>query len=334
MKTATEQFVQIGNAEQYCAFRPMADLPSFDAQLLQDHSVDAHWAIIDAGRVTARCSLWWKNAPAHPEHRIGLVGHYAAATDESAAALLEFVCQQLAETGCTLAVGPMDGNTWRDYRFVTETGGEPRFFLEPHNRPDGPAQFVRQGFGDFAHYFSALVTDLKLTSPRLERVQKRMAKRGIRIRSIRNDTFQSDLQKIYTVAQTAFREHTLYDEMGESEFLRQYESLRGVVPFDLVLLAEQKGRAVGFGFAVPDLLQARRGETVDTVVIKTLGVLPDREFAGLGQQLLEQIQHRAFALGYRRAIHALVRETGHLQKISRRYAVPFRRYSLFAKGLC
>jgi GNAT superfamily N-acetyltransferase len=282
----------------------------------------------------ARCSLWWQNTPRHPQHRVGLIGHYAAATDQAAGALLEFACQQLAEKGCTLAVGPMDGNTWRDYRFVTEEGNEPRFFLEPHNPPEWPAQFIRYGFKEFARYFSALADDLTLTSSRVDRVQQWRAKQDVCIRPLCEDHFDADLRQIHAVAQTAFRDHILYQEMGQADFVQQYESLRSIVPFDLVLLAEQKGRAVGFGFAVPDLLQAERGERVDTVVIKTLGVLPDREFAGLGQLLLEQLQQRAATHGFRRAIHALVREAGHLQRISRRYAVPFRRYTLFAKGLC
>jgi GNAT superfamily N-acetyltransferase len=227
----------------------------------------------------------------------------------------------------------MNGNTWRDYRFVTEAGNEPRFILEPHNPPQWPAQFVNHGFQEHARYFSALSEDLTRTTQRVRRVQQRMAKQNIRLRPLSTDSFESDLRQIHAVAQIAFRNHILYQQMNESEFLQQYQALRSIVPFDLVLIAEQHGKAVGFGFAMPDRLQAARGETIDTVIIKTLGVLPGREFAGLGQVLLEQLQQRGSQLGYRRAIHALVGETGPLQKISQRYAVPFRQYTLFSKEL-
>jgi len=333
MNSVTERFVQIRSAHQCLALVPTEGLPPFNAQLLQRHRPDAHWAVVDAGHVTARCSLWWQSTPHWPPHRVGLIGHYAASSDDTASDLLELACQQLAENDCTLAVGPMDGNTWRDYRFVTESGNEPGFFLEPHNPPEWPAQFHRHGFREFARYFSAVADDLTRTSPRMDRVRMRMTKQGVRIRSVSEDHFDEDLRQIHAVAQTVFRDHVLYQAMGEAEFVQQYETLRSNVPFDLVLLAEQNGRMVGFGFATPDMLQAERGETVDTVLIKTLGVLPDREFAGLGQLLLEQLQQRAATLGFRRAIHALVRETGNLQKISQRYAVPFRRYTLFAKEL-
>lgn len=333
MNTATEQFVRIRSVGQCLTLVPIDGLPPFNAQVLQHHRPDAHWAFVDAEHVKARCSLWWQSTPPCPGQRVGLIGHYAAATDDAASALLKFACQQLAGKGCTLAIGPMDGNTWRDYRFVTEAGNEPGFFLEPHNPPEWPSQFTRHGFKEFARYFSALAEDLTLTSMRLNRVRTRMANQGVSIRSFSKDHFDADLRQIHAVAQTVFRDHILYQVMGEVEFVDQYETLLSIVPFDLVLLAEQKGRVVGFGFATPNMLQAERGEPVDTVIIKTLGVLPDREFAGLGQLLLERLQQRAATLGFRRAIHALVRETGHLQKISQRYAMPFRRYSLFAKEL-
>ena len=123
MKTATGRCVNITTAEQYLAAAPSARLAPFDAQLLQRHHPDEHWVVVDAQLVTARCSLWWRDTPAHPQHQIGLIGHYASATDEAAADVLELACRQLAEAGCTLAVGPMDGSTWRDCRspLTTET---------------------------------------------------------------------------------------------------------------------------------------------------------------------------------------------------------------------
>jgi hypothetical protein len=84
---------------------------------------------------------------------------------------------------------------------------------------------------------------------------------------------------------------------------------------------------------VPDLLQAKRGENIDTVIVKTLGVLPRREYAGLGHLLLSRTGSTARELGYTRLIHALVNDVGHLRKMSSESARPIRRYTLFAKEL-
>src|SRR5437879_8767074 len=94
--------------------------PGFDIlnpEALTRHAADAHWMLADtAGCVSARCSLWWTATPRYAEHRLGLIGHYAARDSRAAAQLLHLAGDQLAAHSCTLAVGPMDGNTWQRYR--------------------------------------------------------------------------------------------------------------------------------------------------------------------------------------------------------------------------
>ena len=99
------------------------------------------------------------------------------------------------------------------------------------------------------------------------------------------------------------------------------------------IFATHHDRTVGFVFNVPDALQARRGESIDTVVLKTLAVVPDRGYAGLGSYLTQQTHRVARGLGYRRVIHALMHEKNVSLNISARYANLFRRYVLFARPL-
>jgi GNAT superfamily N-acetyltransferase len=265
--------------------------------------------------------------------RVGLIGHYAAADDGAAAALLAHACRQLRSEGCTLAVGPMDGSTWRDYRFVTEYGERPQFWLEPYNPPAWPQQFARGGFKPLARYFSALNSNLDYRDRRLERVADRLKAAGVRLRPVGEDTFDGDLRRIFAVARTAFHGNLLYSDLHQRDFLQQFAPLHKLAPLELSWLAEHQDRTVGFLFAVPDLREeAREGQT-GTVIIKTLAVLPGRAYAGLGQWLLAHVQQRAREAGYSRAIHALVRDVGALRRISARYARVMRRYTLFAKVL-
>lgn len=308
-------------------------LPEFQLSDIGEHQADAHWGLIDQERIVARCSLWWTNTPSYQHHRTGLIGHFAAKNSETAGLLLEYAVHQLTEQHCTLAIGPMDQNSWRNYRLVIESTAEPSFVMEPQNPSDWPQYFLDNHFEEFATYFSAIVSNLNVASPRLQQVQSRMVNRGVTFRPLSKQTFHQDLTKIHSVARVAFRDHLLYSDIPETVFTRQYEAWRDLVPTDLIWLAEQEHRTVAFCFALPDLSQAARGKDVDTVIIKTLGVLPERQFAGLGQLLLEFVQQRAAEMGYRRGIHALVREVPILQKISGRYAVPFRRYALFAREL-
>jgi predicted N-acetyltransferase YhbS len=70
---------------------------------------------------------------------------------------------------------------------------------------------------------------------------------------------------------------------------------------------------------------------VDTVVLKSLAVLPGRAGAGLGGLLMARCHEAASALGFRRVIHALMHESNVSLNLSGHYAKPFRRYTLYAR---
>lgn len=325
--------VQIKSPEE-CALAGASSLPPFDPQQLLRHAPDEHWLRLDdAGAPCARASLWWTNAPPHASHRLGVIGHFAATDEAAGTELLRHATARLAGRGCTLAVGPMDGNTWRRYRLVTERGAELPFFLEPDNPPGWPAQWTGAGFTPLASYFSALNPDLTREDAQVARAGERLSRFGVRLRPLDAANLDADLRRIYAVSARAFTANFLYTPLPEADFLAQYLALRGRMKPELTLLAELDGEAVGYVFTLPDWQQAARGEPVDTVIVKTVAVLPERRCAGLGAWLVAETQRAARALGYRRAIHALMHESNNSLNLSGRYATPFRRYTLFGKEL-
>jgi hypothetical protein len=98
----------------------------------------------------ACCALWWRAAPTYQQECVGLIGDYTATSAGAAHEALRQACSRLADEGCSLAVGPLDGSTWARYRFVVEPGEEPPFLGEPHNPPDYPLQFRAAGFKTLA----------------------------------------------------------------------------------------------------------------------------------------------------------------------------------------
>lgn len=298
---------------------------------------DAHWLVLSAhGQVLARCSLWWKTGPTYGHERLGLIGHYAAHEATTGQFLLTQACAQLAKQGCTLAVGPLDGNTFRRYRLLTERSvaghHHAPFFLEPDNPDAWPDQWRQVDFQPFAEYFSA-IGELPEEDPRTASLAHRVADHGVSIRTVDMHCFEAELQRIYQVVGKSFCNNFLYTPIDAAEFMAQYGAVRNYIQPALVLLAEQAGEPVGFVFALPDLAQAQRGEPVDTVIVKTVGVVPALGGIGLGGLLVARCQMAARTLGYRYAIHALMFEDNLSRKISERYAQVMRRYTLFAKSL-
>jgi len=308
--------------------RGVAMIPGADRQA---HGPDRSLLLMDEDALVARCSCWWTGTPIHDQRPAGVIGHYAARDAASGEALLRQACALLSAHGAATAVGPMDGSTWRRYRFVVERGQEPPFFLEPDNPDDWPAHWTAAGFTTAATYTSALNGDLAAEDPRTPAALERLRGSGIAIRTFDPSRTAEELQRIFALSLAAFSRNFLYTPIGEEEFLAQYQAVLPHVSPDTVLLAEKGDRLVGFMFALPDLLERRRSGSAETIILKTIAVDPSVAGIGLGGALMDLVQRKARALGFRRAIHALIHESNVSGRISARTARTMRRYALFAK---
>lgn len=313
-------------------FCNLPGLDALDPQTVRRHSPDALLLDEGAGTPVARASLWWRAPPPYQGERVGLIGHCAAANAVAAARLLEAACAQLASAGCTIAIGPMDGSTWRRYRLVTERGPEPRFFLEPDNPDDWPAHFAAAGFEAIAHYYSALCEDLGAIRPAAA-VARRLLRHGFSVRPIDLARIDTELSALWRVASDAFAGNFLYTPIAEEEFRAMYAPLLPVLRPELALIAEHGGQVVGFGFALPDVLQRQRGEPIDTFVFKTLGVVSRMNQRGIGTWIFDCTIQAARALGMRRAIFALIHADNPSGRLAHAGGRDFRRYALYARRL-
>jgi len=325
--------MQIQEADDTTAFCSLPGPYPLEAGTVARQRPDGSWLLTSASTPVARCSLWWSHTPTHEAHRVGLIGHYAAIDASAAAGILHHACARLAARGCTLVIGPMDGSTWNRYRLLTERGNEPSFFLEPDNPDDWPAHFTAAGFTPLAHYCSALNDDLSRPEPRLGELTARAVNQGICIRLLDTARFEEELTALHALCLESFRGNLLYSPLPVEEFLGQYGAIRPHVQAGLVLIAEQQGRPVGFAFGMPDLMQAKRGQPIDTAIGKTLAVHPSLAGAGLGTLLVARIQEAARQLGYRRMIHALMHEDNRSRRISAHTGRIIRRYALYARPL-
>lgn len=347
------RFVQIDTPEALARSAPPshdAGVPPLTPEQFRREAPDAHWLLMADASLQARCSLWWTQVPALPGATVGCIGHYAATAATAGIALLHQAQAQLRQQGCTFAVGPMDGNTWRHYRLVSASppltlpgDGEPHqpeppFFLEPQNPEAWNQHFLEAGWQPIATYSSALNTDLSQRDPRQDRVQIRLDRQGIRLRSLDLSQFDQELQRIHTLSCESFQHNFLYTPIALTAFSQHYAKIQPYVRPEFVWLAEQPAATsgnrepelVGFLFAIPDWLAvARSGGDPTTLIIKTVAVKPGRSYAGLGSFLVDRVQAIAHQQGYTRAIHALMYDQNPSRHISDRFARPMRHYTLY-----
>lgn len=308
------------------------DPTGFESELLSSEVADQHFAVIDPqNSLRARCSVWWRDTPCLHGERVGTIGHYAATDSTAGRAAIRQAMHCLRAHGCATALGPMNGNTWRSYRFIVDRGTAPPFFLEPTNPDSWPVDFTACGFDPLSWYVSEINFDIANRQPELGSLRQKMDRLGVQIAPINVDDSADDLDGIYDVVCASFRDSFLYTPLDRESFRGIYEPLLQKIDPRLMLVARHAGRVVGFVFAPPDYLQQAR--SIDTIVIKTFAILPDKCYTGLGRVLIVDMLHNALDMGYTTAISALMHTENRSQKISSDCAGPMRRYALFAKSL-
>lgn len=292
-----------------------------------------HLAEFDGDELVARCSLWRRRDETGATTDDGLVGHFAAAEGGAGRELLSHAFTRLAQEGCTRAIGPMDGDTWHSYRFVTDPGTEPLFVFEPSNPPGWPALFEAAGFEPLNSYFSTLAPDLHHTDERTPGRVEALREAGVSFRTLDPERFEEELARIYALSRVAFAENYLYSPIDEDAFFNLYHPIRPHVVPELVHLAEAEGRLIGFSFGIPDLLEVQRTGKAQTMLIKSLAVHPDEGGRGLGGVLMDLPQRSAVQLGFERGIHAFMEKDNRSRSIAGHYARTIREYTLYARNL-
>lgn len=277
----------------------------------------------------AGCSLWWRHTPELDGAKVGFIGRYAADNETASDNILNYACDLLQNEGVEIAVGPVDGNTWNSYRFVTWSAAEQApFFLEPQTPAPYPKYFEHAGFSALATYYSSITNDLSADEQMVAKLEDKLTRTGVIIRQIDATNFHTELVKLYGLCIQSFKENFLYSPIAQDDFIQQYAAVKPLVQPQLVLLAESAGELVGFVFALPNVYDAQR----ETIIVKTLARLPQRELAGLGHLLLARVQQAAHQLGFKKAIHALMHQTNNSLSLSNRYAHKFREYALLARS--
>ena len=312
----------------------VADTTGFDAERLPAERADQHFAAVDDdNRVRARCSIWWRDTARINGSRTGAVGHYAASDAAYGASVLDHALRELKNRGCEIAVGPLDGSTWRRYRFVTERGDARPFFLEPDNPDEWPSHFRDAGFCPLAHYVSEINPDIAHRQPELGSLPQKFEELGVEIDAVNVDDPVDDMAGIYQVASESFKHAFMYTPLDIDSYCRMYEPLLESVDPRLMLVARHNGEVVGFIVAPPDFLQLDYQHKMDAIVLKTVAVVPRKEYSGLGRVLIVRLLKNALAMGFTTAISALMHVENRSQEISSACAGPMRAYTLFARAL-
>ncbi len=295
------------------------------------------------GKLTARCSIWVEPQllfaptaeqlnlpPVNAQPKLGFIGHYAATSLRAGMELLELAEWELKRRGCNVAIGPVDGSTWKRYRLMTKSSGERLFPLEPVNPLSWNQHFQHAGFGALKTYGSSVNEELDAKDPDGKTIKAKLTRHGVKLRSLSLANLSSDLEGIYKVTMEAMQNNFLFSPVDRASFLKDQMKLTALADPELVVVAERAGEVVGYLFAYPD---RKTESSQERLIMKTIARDPDSKLKGLGRILYQEVHSRAYEKGFREAIHALYTTGNTASEISSMYGKSIRSYAVYGKVL-
>lgn len=230
----------------------------------------------------------------------------------------------------TTVIGPMNGSTWEAYR-LTEPSSNPPFLSEPIY-PEYYCEFLRiYGFKPLANYVSNID---RVMNPKKERELKKELELSkiIHIRPIDKENLKQELENIFPLVHSAFKDNFLYSPITKEAFVNKYLKLEKLITEDMVLIAVdlETLEKVGFILAFPDFLNTKE----KGFIIKTVARHKDRKYAGIGAVLGNKVTKYAGENGYKYCIHAFMISSNSSTSISASFTgEEYKKHTLFYKDL-
>ena len=284
------------------------------------------------------------------EASVGTVGFFEGLEDEEAVgAVLREAVAWLREQGAQVVVGPMNGDTWHEYRFNLGPFEAPPFLKEPYNREYYPRLWEQSGFELLMGYHTRRVEGREALEelrsyhrPRWEEVKAA----GYKVEAMVHRPMQEVLERVYRMSREVFTDAFLYRPIDEASFVKLYEGAEVLLEEKLsFLLIGPKGEDAGFAFVFPDYARAvaaMRGKKNllaklrfwlnrerQTANIKTVGVMPAHRGKGLSSAMAYLYLDGIIESGFEAANMCLISDGNISARADTGVGEVLRRYGLY-----
>jgi len=189
----------------------------------------------------------------------GFFGFFDVINDqEIAGMLLDKAAAWLKEKGADTMVGPVNPSTNEPCGLLVDGFNKPPVAMMTYNKPYYASLLEKAGFTkqtDLLAYHLNTATVDKRTLQLKEALLKRLKARDITIRTINMKDFKNEVERLLSVYNDAWAENTGFVPMTTAEFKYLAKDLKMILDKDFCLLAEDKGKVIGFALAIPDINQ-------------------------------------------------------------------------------
>lgn len=287
------------------------------------------------GQVLASAICYFENTPEYEGKRIGTIGEFETNTKENGIRILKKCEEILKEKNIEFIVAPMNGNTWGKYRTLKYSSGEALFLLENINGMEYNDILLNAGFKEIDTYSSTKGNlDDAYNAESLNLLENNLEKENILIREFNKENYINDLTKIYNISLKSFKRNPFFTEIKKEEFIMQYEKYLELIKEEFILIAEKNGEEIGFIFCIPNFNELKENGRLESIIVKTVAVLPGYERFAIGNILLNKIAKKAKLENFEKWIFAFMYENNTSQKMAKRNKTEIiREYALYGKKI-
>lgn len=286
-----------------------------------------------AGRISAHIS---RTHNTYHHEKAGFFGFFETVEDYPVAeALLQAAAEWGRAKGMDKIRGPLNFTTNHEVGLLVDGFNRPPVIMMTYN-PAYYARFIEQfGFRKAMDLYAYYGTDDQPIPERVIRVIERVKERsGCTLRSMDFGNFDREVTTIKEVYNGAWAANWGFVPLTDEEFDFTAKDLKQIADPELILIAEDHGRPVGFSMALPDfnqvlirlngrllpfgllkllwLTKVRR--IIDGVRVLTMGVLPEYRKRGLDNIFYLETFNRGVARGYRWGEFSWVLENNEMMK--------------------
>ena len=247
----------------------------------------------------------------------GFWGFFETVNDPRVAgALLGAAREWLLGRGARLILGPMNPSTNYECGLLVDGFDSSPYVMMTYNPPYYAQLIEQSGLRKAKDLWAFYLHQDQVSRARVEGIAGRALETNqVRIRPIRMNHFQADVELIWRVYNSAWSRNWGFVPMTRDEFLFMARDMKQVLEPELVLVGEVDGQVVGFALALPDVNRAlihARGRlfplglfkilyhkrTIRTIRVIALGVLDQFRTAGVAAGFYAELIRRGSRLGY------------------------------------
>lgn len=319
-----------------------------------EHAEAEYFLARRSGRVVGRIAAIHnrRHNEVHGE-RLGFFGFFECEPDpEAAAGLFDAASDWLRARRLELVRGPASFSTNDECGLLVDGFETPPTVMMPHN----PRRYVELvegcGFRPVKDLLVYQTDGARLPERLVEGAALLQRRHDIRLRTLDLRRFPQEVELIKALYNQAWERNWGFVPMSDREIDHLAAQLKPVVVPELVVFAEQAGRAIGFAVALPDLnvaLKANPGgrffpgilrvlwaaRRIERLRVTLLGMLPEWRGKGVDALLYKHFWDSFRGLGYRWAEAGWILEDNHAMRngLTRMGFEVYKTYRLYDRSL-